>query len=1656
MDFAIERLHNVDKTRFVFGMPNQSYSCGRSKENMIICLSLLVSRRHCIFIRNNDDLYITDLKSSNGVYINGVIQKSHQMVKLCENDIIGIGCSDADPNNNTFYTYKVCIIESFSLDKKVEISALSSTVLNDNVLPAISTSPAERILGKKHGYNSDCDIQVPNKKSKNTDRNTHSFEVTLSKEKNNSNFSCNDQILATSSTTNNSTETTSHIVAMEIEDDIEIIHTSLAQEVKNRDIKDHKSANCLDINKSNFNEEMDIIIDENSKDKSDDSNKNPNKTAVEKEKSNSTDKTNDTLNLPKNSNFVQSEDQIIIVEDEQITEDDEEASIVSVNMTCDTSLIKLKKMKYEPKTRFSEIDVIDLSDDEEGVFPCSQLFDIKYEDNTENGSKQEDINNDDQNIEKIDDVDDEVIFLTDSEDEDNPWLERLSRSQLSNEDKKFDSNNAVVKDEIDLGIWKQGDDVFNINTNIDDKSKKLENISNNNNNNSNRNNNMTVIDNNSDDSNSNNNLLTTEMKAIDDVDPSNEPSPKNTDDANKRKTDAEINTELDKQTLHVESTKQKLVAKKSVTKRLIPVIEPLNLPIRRRINSSKDKAQEVKEKSPSKLIKEKKTPKLREKINDNFYIKKHKHREKTSKSTTDCHSSSETKTISKDEKKMIIEKRKMKLKEIAEEKKKLSADNDKNIKRRAAKAIAKVSLKNRGDFLINEQEPATSKSLPNKSTNLPKSNNNKQFKERLTDKANVLKKSSTSNIGTQKSCQKDDVSKDTINAISTSLKQSLQLDNMNTIQAPKSSKQDSKMIDSREKKGSSSKEMKRSNVKISERDRSTEHDPAMVQKENFSLNNVKSNLKFKKKKTVTFLEKSEIREYEIDQCNSLKKLVGKDAPIPVNKLRTSTASTEWSPKLEEFLLCIFKWNPVWLEEQRYLKTIPPIVSQCELQAMRLSYDSYKQYYEIMMPLLLHEIWCAMTKEFEMIEKNKQRATMVCSVVENPTSTPIPSTSLFLTTLKLEVLVKKEDFNKLHPIYGDLVCFEYITNVHGKPIVNRTFAYVINMQQTIIRDFTHYNQDLRKYVKNPYAMITYTLFMRPLQHNIPVNRVQRLRTVMYLRANIRMVQALQYLPQSPLSKIIVNPKIEEYQLPLMDQHFTCSSLVTGDDLNPKQMEAVFRVTETVLKKEAKLCFIQGPPGTGKSKVIVNLVTQILHGEHTNRKSLRILVCAPSNAAIDEIVLRLLDIRSKLKKKRFNMVRIGRSEYMHPMTKPISVTELAKRHLTKMTQEAVRSDNTEDIAILEARINSLKIELTSCQNKDEEKKKELNRKLVETSTRHEILKRGKPINEFNAKDRAKYQRVSENIILDGADIIACTLSSCYTNQMESNFGGYKGRISVCIVDEATQSCEAETLIPLMLGVRTLVLVGDPNQLPATILSQQAKKLGLDQSVFSRIQNAFAMQQKNPIIMLNMQYRMDYAISYWPNKYFYDGRLRNMVEHRMNFPFHSYRVLDHDFMQNKDKFSNTIEAEFVANIILAMLMFANWENTSDTISLGVITPYNNQRTLILYKINEKISSISDNLKKKINFEVNTVDSFQGQERDVIIMSCVRSHGIGFLADKQRLCVALTRAKHSLILCGNFNTFLKDKMWNALLTDAKSRGILCRVNANATPAIIKQFIVK
>ncbi|EGI63992.1 Putative helicase senataxin [Acromyrmex echinatior] len=1879
MDFALERLNEKHKTRIVLKERNRSYTCGRGKDNDILCLSLLVSRRHCIFFRDTESLYVTDLRSSNGIFINGDEKKCQHTVKLSENDIIGIGCPEIDSSKETLYVFKVCIIKSPELDEEEEeTTVLSRTILNNDTSQEI-ISQVNRDFRKRQGSNLSGDMTVPNKKS----------SVTYNKHDSNSskgidsNLSRNNQTLNSNTINNLKIRHDTNAEDINIEDDIEIIHASLAEDVRKKNTTHNlTSAKCLNGNKSDFDDNLNV-------------------SSVE---SNNEDDVNDR----ENSNFVHKVDQIIKYESELQITDDEGANIVEHDTTC-KSPIKLKKTKHELKTRFSEIDVVNLSDDEEGVFPYSQLFDIKYDDDTENKReiKQECINDDEPNTEKIGllNIDDEVIILTDSEDEDNPWLERLSRSQLLNEDTKSVSCDLIIKDEIDLGIW--DDEILNIESSeIIKQSEILPCIS------------QVLYDKEmscepcisvdvgikNKDNDYSTNLSTSRVDAMDideagvsnhsgtrDINKNKQINDINTNVKKKQKTHAKQDLELDKQT--IESVKQKLIAPTTevctmdvdktgasnehstrdidANKRIIDANINIkkkqkthtkqNVELNKQTEGVKQKliapttevgSMDVDEAGASNDYSTRDIDVNKRIIDANINVKK---KQKTHAKQKLIAPTTEVRTADVDEagasndhstrdidankriidaninvkkkqkthtkqgielNKQIIEGIKQKLIAPATEVSSIDVDeagasndystrdidvnkwiinvninvetkqkthakqdlelNDqtiKDVKQKLIASLTEIDMMNVDEIGtsndsntredVNRSKHITDVEIDDKKKTdakqsielveqtiesvqqkfiAPITEVNAMDADELSssddfDISNIDRSKQISDINIDKNKQRTNVKQDTqlgkhtLESIKQKLivKSSKRLISIEPLSLPTrrrrsdhSKNKTTKIhetsqlrVTTKEKSVSKLKAKLKHNLHSKEQKENTDRKAKSKSvTDNSSSSEAKSGLSISKDEKKKIIEQRKMKLKEIaaeekklmaesDQSTKRrnkprakvsfktrgdfliteqeprvsKSLPDKPAELSkssnqskkqsrntINVLKESTISDKkaqnyWRPKLEEFLLRIFMWNPVWLEEQRYLKCDPPIISENELQAMKPFYDSYEQYYEVAMPLLLLEMWCIMTKDFEMIQKNMQRTTVMCSIVENSiTHTPIPSTNLFLTKLTLEVLVNKEDFNKQnHPIYGDLVYLEYVKNQHGKQIFHKIFAYVVNMQQhMVIPDSTYYNSDLKNYVKDPYTIIKYSVWTRPLEHII-VNRVQRLRTVTYLRSNIRMVQALQYLPHSPLSKLIVNPKIEDYQLPPLNEHFTSSSLVTKEDLNSKQLEAVFRVTNAVIKKEAKLCFIQGPPGTGKSKVIVNLVAQILYGACQDKKSLRILICAPSNAAIDEIVIRLLHIRSTLKQKRFNMVRIGRSESMHPKTKDISVPQIAKRHLINISKGIkTTNNNIEDLSILQAHINSFNAELGSIKNVQEEKRYSLNRKLFETTVKYELMKSNKSIDEINSKERARYQRMSEDIVLQGANIIACTLSSCYTNQMESLFGGHKERISVCIVDEATQSCEAETLIPLMLGVTTLVLVGDPNQLPATILSQRAKKLGLDQSVFSRIQNVFASQSNNPIIMLDMQYRMEYAISYWPNRYFYGGKLKNATDYRMKFPFHAYRVLDHNFTQNYDKFSNTTEAEFVANIIYTMLKCAKWESTSTTITLGVLTPYNNQRTLVLNKINEKISSVPDDTKKKISFEVNTVDGFQGQERDVIIMSCVRSSGIGFLSDKQRLCVALTRAKHSLILCGNFRTFMKDKMWKALLTDARNRGILCRMDTNATPSMIKKYIIK
>ncbi|OII74527.1 RNA helicase [Cryptosporidium ubiquitum] len=328
-----------------------------------------------------------------------------------------------------------------------------------------------------------------------------------------------------------------------------------------------------------------------------------------------------------------------------------------------------------------------------------------------------------------------------------------------------------------------------------------------------------------------------------------------------------------------------------------------------------------------------------------------------------------------------------------------------------------------------------------------------------------------------------------------------------------------------------------------------------------------------------------------------------------------------------------------------------------------------------------------------------------------------------------------------------------------------------------------------------------------------------------------------------------------------------------------------------------------------------------------------------------------------------------------------------------------------------------------------------------------------------------------ILQESQIVCATLSVCgskelisilnQNSRMQAAGGGDKDALSfdTVIIDEASQGVELSTLIPLKLGCKRLILVGDPKQLPATVLSRRAIERKYDISLFQRLQ-----MSGHQVIMLSVQYRMHPQISAFPSKHFYDGELhdyKDILKTRAPVvpwdeipifkPFTFFSVNSEE--EQGKSISNPVEADFVCQILelLGLILYENQKKQTEDTELSepkrqwyeriaVISPYNEQVKIIRKKIKEKFGLNPETI---CPIDVSTVDGFQGQEKDFIVFSVVRSQYIeedsldnaynrrtnaGFIADRRRINVALTRAKHNLWIVGNSRYLLGNPEWRSL----------------------------
>ncbi|CEJ02391.1 hypothetical protein RMCBS344292_16398 [Rhizopus microsporus] len=555
-------------------------------------------------------------------------------------------------------------------------------------------------------------------------------------------------------------------------------------------------------------------------------------------------------------------------------------------------------------------------------------------------------------------------------------------------------------------------------------------------------------------------------------------------------------------------------------------------------------------------------------------------------------------------------------------------------------------------------------------------------------------------------------------------------------------------------------------------------------------------------------------------------------------------------------------------------------------------------------------------------------------------------------------------------------------------------------------------------------------------------------IMSLTTAMREYAALEGLEHFELGPEILCPTPNTDEKPSAS---TIQQYCKNYGLNEPQARAI----ASAIQKQYGFSLIQGPPGTGKTKTILALIVSLLdqRSNSTQRRPVhgKLLVCAPSNAAVDEITKRLKDgIMTAHGVRRPNVVRIGVADSVNASVKDRILDRLVEAEM----DAAAGNDTT--IAKIGARLDSLHNEIRNIQIGLDDVDREITqaggdmvqmsilrgrrKALAQKLAKAKIALKDAHQDQKNYGQEMEVSRIrARQKVLANADVVCATLSGS-GHDMLTTMGMSFGTV---IVDEAAQSVEISSLIPLKFDTQKCVLVGDPNQLPPTVMSTMAAKYDYQQSLFMRLEKTVGEE----VNLLSIQYRMHPEISSFPSKLFYQSRLQDgpqmdkmssAVWHALpEFPpYCFFDVYDGQEKMGRGK-SIFNAAEANAAVTLVDLLLTKLPTFASKI--GVITPYKQQVGQLKAAFQKRFGS---NIVDAIDF--NTVDGFQGQEKEIIIFSCVRAgndRGIGFLADMRRMNVGLTRAKFSLFVLGHASSLAKSEYWGELVRDAEQRSLIREV---------------
>ena len=449
---------------------------------------------------------------------------------------------------------------------------------------------------------------------------------------------------------------------------------------------------------------------------------------------------------------------------------------------------------------------------------------------------------------------------------------------------------------------------------------------------------------------------------------------------------------------------------------------------------------------------------------------------------------------------------------------------------------------------------------------------------------------------------------------------------------------------------------------------------------------------------------------------------------------------------------------------------------------------------------------------------------------------------------------------------------------------------------------------------------------------------------------------------------------------------------GKNLNESQSKAVDKILSA-----NELAIVHGPPGTGKTTTLIQAIKALIKQENQ-----KILVVAPSNTAVDLL-------SEKLSEEGLNVLRVGN---------PARVSE----RLQRLTLEAKMAEH--DYLKETKRLKKQAMEFKNMAHKYKKSfgKSERDQRKALFDEAHKIMKEVRNTEQYIIDD-----------IVSKTQVITATLvgANHYTiRNLEYN---------TVVIDEAGQALEPACWIPI-LKAKKVILAGDHCQLSPTIKSNEAAKNGLNKTLLEKCIEL----HPEAVTLLEEQYRMNSTIMEYSSSVFYEDKLKahesvaNSLLFENDSPLLFIDTAGCGFEEKLEGTSSTNpdEAAFVfKHINLFFNELTTRYATESFPSIAVISPYKQQINLLKTQFEHS----PDLQKYKENISVNTIDSFQGQERDIVYISLTRSNDkgeIGFLSDIRRMNVAMTRAKKKLVVIGDSATLGQHPFYANFIEYAEKKG--------------------